>query len=442
MRGVAPALAGAALLAAAPLAVRAQGAPEVVDRIVAIVGQTPILLSQVQVEILQRQASNQLQLPTDSAGMTTLRRQVLESMIDDEVLYQKARDDTSISVNDADVQVKVEEQVKNVRRQFPSDSDFRHQLAASHFTTQEEWRRWLSEQQRRQDYEQAYISKLQQDGKYKPALVSEAELRRYFDEIRSQPGGLQKRPAPVSFRQIVVAPRPKAAARAAALARAESLLVQLRHGADFQTLARRSSDDPTTKDRGGDLGWFRRGMMYQPFDRAAFSLRPGEISDIVETPLGFHIIKVDQAQPSEIKAFHILVAPAIDSTDLAQALLQADTVAAALRAGGSLDSLAALYADSTEQKEVKGAERSRLPVAYAAAFDSAKVGQVLSPFLSDPDNPTHAKYIVAILTSSEAEGEYTFDDLRERLRQNLSQQKAYQELMRGLRSQVFVEDRL
>ena len=442
MKRGAAALAGAALLAAAPLAVRAQGAPEVVDRIVAIVGQTPILLSQVQVEILQRQASNQLQLPTDSAGMTALRHQVLESMIDDEVLYQKARDDTSISVNDADVQVKVEEQVRKVRQQFPSDSDFRHQIVASHFTTQEEWRRWLSEQQRRQDYEQAYISKLQQDGKYKPALVSEAELHRYFDEVRSQPGGLQKRPALVSFRQIVVAPRPKPAARAAALARAESLLVQLRHGADFQTLARRVSDDAGSKDRGGDLGWFRRGMMVSSFDRAAFSLRPGEISEIVETPFGFHIIKVDQVQPSEIKAFHILISPTIDSTDLAQALLRADTVAAALRAGGSFDSLAALYADTSEQREYKTVERSRLPQSYQAAFDSATVGQVVNPFLSDPDNPTHAKYIVAVLTSSEAEGEYTFDDLRERLRQSLSQQKAYQELMRSLRGQVFVEDRL
>jgi peptidyl-prolyl cis-trans isomerase SurA len=440
--GGARVLACAALVAALPLPARAQATPQLVDRIVAIVGQVPILYSQLQEEILQRQANNQLVLPTDSSAMEALRHQVLESMIDDEVLYQKAREDTSISVSDADVQVKVEEQVRRVRSQFPSDSAFRAQIVAAHFTTQEEWRRWLSEQQRRQDYEQAYIGKLQQDGKFKPALVTETELRKYFDEMQAQPGQKPKRPATVSFKQIVVAPQPTPAARQAAYARAESLLVQLQHGADFETLARRFSDDPTTKDRGGDLGWFRRGMMVPSFDRAAFALRPGEISSVVESPFGFHIIKVDRVLPSEIHAFHILITPAIDSVDVARAGLRADSVAAALRAGAPFDSLAALYADTVEQKEADRIERSRLPASYQVAFDAATVGQVLNPFLTDPDNPTRAKYVVAILTASEPEGNYTFDDLRDQLRQNLSQQKAYQELMRQLRSQVYVEDRL
>jgi len=436
-------LAGAALVAAAPLCARAQEAPQVVDRIVAIVNQTPILFSQLQEEILQRQANGQIAaLPTDSAAMDTLRHQVLESMIDDEVLYEKARDDTSISVSDADVQVKVEETVKKVRQQFPTDSAFRAQIVTAHFTTQEEWRRWLTEQQRRQDYEQAYVQKLTNDGKLKPALVTETEMRRYYADLQAAPGDKPKRPATVSFRQIVVAPRPTPAAVGAALARAESLLVQLRHGADFETAARRYSDDPTTKDRGGDLGWFRRGMMVQSVDRAAFSLRPGEISDIVESPFGFHIIKVDRVEPSEIHGFHILIAPAIDSVDVARAHLRADTVAAALRAGAPFDSLAALYADTTEDKVANHVPRSRLPQAYQAAFESAPIGQVIDPFLTDPDNPTRAKYVVAILTASEPEGTYTFDDLRETIRQQLSQQKSYQELFRDLRSQMYVEDRL
>ena len=438
----AAAAACAALLAAAPRVARAQGAPQLVDRIVAIVGDTPILFSQLQEEILQKQASNDLVLPTDSAALQNVRRQILEGMIDDEVLYQAARQDTAISVSDADVQVKVEEQVRKVRTQFPTDSAFHAEIAAAHFTSQEEWRRWLGEKQRRSDYETAYITKLQQDGKFKPALVTDAEARRFFADMQAQPGQRPKRPATVSFKQIVVGPRATPAARAAALTRAESLLVALRHGADFETLARRYSDDPGTRDRGGDLGWFRRGLMFQAFDRVAFQLRPGEISNIVETPVGFHIIKAEEVQPSEIRASHILIVPVVDSTDVMLAHLRADTVVAALRAGGSFDSLAARYADTTEQKVATGVPRAQLPQSYQVAFDSATVGQALDPFLTDPDNPTRAKWIVAVLTAAEPEGDYTFDDLRDRIRQQLSQQKAYEQLMRDLRKQTYVEDRL
>jgi peptidyl-prolyl cis-trans isomerase SurA len=442
LRRALPALVGAALLAAAPLSARAQPGRQVVDRIVAIVGQQPILLSQVQEEIFQRQANNQLVLPKDSAGLAALRRQVLDGMIDDEVLYQQAKQDTSVTVTDADVQVKVEENVRKVRARFPTDAEFRAQIAAARFTSPEEWRRWLTEQQRRAEYTTAYLGKLRQDGKFKPAIVSESELRRAFQELQAQAGSRPKRPATVTFKQIVIAPEPTPAARAVARARAESLLAQARHGADFETLARRYSDDPGTKDRGGDLGWFRRGMMVPTFDRAAFSLRPGQISDVVLTPFGYHIIKVDRVQPDEIKAFHILIIPAIDSTDLARARVRADSVAAALRAGAPFDSLAKRYADTTEQVEVNGIERSRIPQSYAAALDSAKIGQVLDPFLTDPDNPTRTKVVVAILTAAQSEGEFTFEDLRERLRESMSQQKAYQQLMRSLRSQVYIDSRL
>ncbi|MDT7540379.1 MAG: peptidyl-prolyl cis-trans isomerase [Acidobacteriota bacterium] len=98
-------------------------------------------------------------------------------------------------------------------------------------------------------------------------------------------------------------------------AQAQDVLKRARAGEDFGELAKQYSGDPGNKDKGGDLGWFKRGMMVKPFEDAAFNLKPGEISDVVETPFGFHIIKVEEKRTSkdeqgkdveEVHARHIL----------------------------------------------------------------------------------------------------------------------------------------
>jgi len=85
------------------------------------------------------------------------------------------------------------------------------------------------------------------------------------------------------------------------LALAEKILQEVRSGKDFAELARKKSDDPGSASKGGSLGYFTRGTMVEPFEKAAFTLKPGEVSDVVESPFGFHIIKVEEYVEGGVK---------------------------------------------------------------------------------------------------------------------------------------------
>ena len=407
-----------------------------VDRVVAVVGNTPILYSSV-IEAVNVRRAQGLVLPTDSAGQDKVMRTVLNDLIDEEVLVQKAKEE-KVVVADNDLATTVEAQIKRVRGQFQSEEEYRAELKKAGFGTPEEYRRSLTDDARRQALQSQLIQKLKTDGKLVQVGVSEADVSKTYDERKAD---LPKRPATVTFRQIVIATKPSTAAREAARAKAESLLVEIRHGGDFEQIAKRESMDPSAA-QGGDLGWNRRGSMVPAFEQVMFSLPPGVVSNVVETPFGFHIIRVDRVQPAEVKVRHILIKPVIDSGAIAAAKAEADSVAAQLRRGVSFDSLSKLHHDPME---LRGAfdpwERSQLPSEYAAALEGKKAGDIAGPFrIEDPRRG--AKFVVVSMLTSVEGGDFTIDDLRERIRDQLSQEKAMRRLLDQLRQSTYVSIRI
>lgn len=416
----------------------ASAAQQPIDRIVAVVGTRPILASQIEEEMVQAQAQGQ-HVPADSAGRVALRHEILDRIIELELLVQQAQRDTTIKITDQEVLDQVEQTYQNVRKQFTSEVEFREQIKQAHFGSVEEWRRWLADEQRRQLYAQRLIEAQKQKGKLKPIPPTDAQMREFWEQNRAQQ---PRRPATVGFRQIVIRPEPDSAAKRRAYQLAESLVVQIRHGADFAVAAKRFSGDSASAAQGGELGWFRRGVMVKEFEDWAFHMKPGETSDPVETPFGFHVIQVERTQPAEVLGRHILIMPDISAEQIAKARALADSVNGALQGNPALfDALAKAHGDPQEQRIVEDVPFDKLPPEYQQPI-AGDTALGLKPVITLGRDTPRPKFVVLEVTSRHAEGELSYDDVKINIRQTLGDQLAIRHFIDQLKRQTYIDIRL
>jgi peptidyl-prolyl cis-trans isomerase SurA len=431
-----------ALVATLATGARAQGdaadsTRTTVDHIVAVVGARPILRSEVEEQFFQLLASLGTTGPATAADTARLKRQIVEDMVDDELMVQEALRDTAIVISDQEVSQAVDANLKNIRQRFPNEFEFQRELQRAGFLTPDEYRRFMTEQSRRDLLRQRLTQKLKETDKLKPVTPSEQEMQAFFAEQKPQFG---KRPATVSFRQVVMVPQPAEAAKARARALADSLLGELRRGADFAVAARRFSQDPGSREQGGDLGWTRRGVWVPEFERVAFQLKPGVVSDPVETPFGFHLIQVQRTQPGEIQARHVLITPELTEADMDSALALAQRVHDALGRGASLDSIQRLHHDPTEEREAVSAPLDKLPEVYTRVLADADSTGLVPPFALDGPGGRR-KFAVIVVTERRGEGDIRYEDVKDRVRAVLSDQLATRKYLGRLRRSTFVEVR-
>jgi peptidyl-prolyl cis-trans isomerase SurA len=410
------------------------------DRIVAVVGDQPITQYDLQERLLAVRQSPDFRAPENEAEFRELMETLVNQLVDEEILVQKARQ-VSIEVLDAQLTGQVDRQLRDVRARFGSEAELRAELTRAGLGSPEEYRRFLMDNMRRGELQRRVIEKMRSEGRIPPVNVRESEVEEAFNRAR---GSLPRRPASVTFRQIVVAPRPTEAARNAARVRAESLLAEIRSGAEFERVARRESADSATREQGGDLGWNRRGVMVQEFEQWMFGLRPGNMSPVFETVHGFHILRVDRVQPGEVKSRHILVRPVIDSADVARARVEADSVARLWAGGVPFDTLAKRHHDFASGEETSILTPvpvdSGLPDSYRQGFAGKGPGDfAVFPIATAAGFP---KFVVAQIITRDQGGEYTLKDLRERVRAQLVEEGSYRRYLDSLRKEIYVSIRL
>jgi peptidyl-prolyl cis-trans isomerase SurA len=418
--------------AAAPPATPTQST---VDGIVAIVGSRPILWSEV-MEVVGQERSRGATMPEDSAGAAEFARNILINLIDEEVLLQRAFGDTTITVADADIAQTVDRQIQQVRSQFPSDQEFLRQLRQAGFGNQDEYRRWISEQARRSELQRRLVQKYQAEGKMVRVAITDAEVNEAYEREKAR---FPKRPPAVTFRQLVIATGASSEALDRARRRADSLLAEIRRGADFEQVARRESMDSASAVQGGDLGWNRRGELVDEFEKMMFALAPGQVSPVVPTKYGFHIIKVDRAKPAEIKARHILIKPEYGPEDTVRARARADSALALWQGGAVFDSLVKRFHDSDEfEGSLEPFPRENLPESYRNAIGTRPKGDFVGPFPIEDRSRGVPKFVVLQLTDVIEAGDYTVEEVRDRMRNQLSQERSFRRLIDQLKRETYV----
>ena len=208
-----------------------------------------------------------------------LRKNVIEQLVVEDLLAQKERE-KNIAVSQTELDEKIKEQM--AERNLTPD-EFKSLLKAYN-TNYSEY-----EQNMRKGIMFEKLMETEFAGKIKEP--NDAEIKAYYDENSQQ----FQEPEKIHVKHILITPAKDAndpnKAKAEAKAKAEDLLKQLKAGADFNDLAKQNSSCPSAKN-GGDLGEAPKGSFVPEFEKAAYALKPGELSDVVETQFGYHIIKL------------------------------------------------------------------------------------------------------------------------------------------------------
>ncbi|HKS07826.1 MAG TPA: peptidylprolyl isomerase [Gemmatimonadaceae bacterium] len=410
-----------------------------IDRIIAIVGNRALtyteLVQAYYQEAEERRQRNAAPLPRDT---NVAKRYILDGMIDAELLHQQAIALKLVAPEDK-INSAVDARIAKVREDFAAPGALRAALAEQGFTSLDEFRKMLADNFRRAELRPLVIDTLQKLGRMPRVAITEQDIKAAFDSTNWENKG-----PTVTFRQIVMRIEPSATALARAKAVADSLILLMNAGADFDSLARKISADSVSAAQGGDVGWFRRGKMTKAFEDMAFSLPIERISPPVLTEYGYHIIRVDRVRAGEVKARHILIPPVVDSSDIAKARAKGDSVAATLRAGASFDSLATIYHDAKGREELLFNDPFpvvNFPEFYAKAVGDLKPKEVSNAFeIPTPQGPPKIG-IVQIMTRNES-GVATLDEKRDFIRRSLQEQGSARRLLDALRKEIYVEIRL
>jgi len=274
---------------------------EVIDEVVAVVGSNIILLSDIENQYLQYRMQGTIK------GGSSVRCQIFENLLFQKLLLNQAEID-SVEVTEGQVDDEMDNKLRYYIRQFGSKEKFEEFYDKS----VEEFKEELRDITRDQLRVQMMQYEITQDVKVTPS-----EVRSFFNSIPSD--SLPLINAEYEIAQIVKNPPVSDEEKERVLAKITTLRDRIIKGESFSAMAVLYSEDPGSANKGGELGSYGRGELYPDFEAVAFRLKGKEISEIVETEAGYHILQLIDRKGDYVNVRHILLQPKVSTDDLAKA---------------------------------------------------------------------------------------------------------------------------
>ncbi|MGQ9560960.1 MAG: foldase protein PrsA [Candidatus Oleimicrobiaceae bacterium] len=412
------------------LIARAALAQEVLDRVVAVVDDKPILES----EVTQGAFFLAMQLRIDPSReperFKELQRRTLESLVVQQILLKKAEQDTVV-VDAKRVESFLEQQMQTIVQQLGSEEKveeyFGMPMRKIRRQYEEEIRKNLTVQQLRET-------------KFANLKVGRREVERFFATHKDS---LPEMKEAVEISHLLVEVRPGEVARQRALQRMEEVKGRLAAGEDFAEVARQMSDDPGSAQRGGDLGFMQRGDFVREFEEVAFSLEPGQRSDVVETQFGFHLIELMERRGEKVRVRHILVALGTTKEDEKAAAERIKELYRQLQEGADFATLAKEQSEDETTASAGGhlgwfeidQLRETAPE-FVTALRGLQPGGITEPFRTK-----YGFHILKVLNRREARRltlESDWDTI-EQMALNEKRQREFEKWVAELRTELFVE---
>lgn len=400
---------------------------EPLDKIVAIVGDEMILLSDVQAQAMVLAQQDPRLDPNDPE----LQKRILDQLINERLVLIKAKED-SITVTDEEIDQQWEFRLKALVQHYGSEKRIEDIYGMSIPRLKAEYR---------DEIKKFLLAEKLKEKKFGNIKVSEREVREFYEQYKDS---LPVIPEQVELYHIVKSFIPPEELRRQKLELAKRVRDSIIQTGDFVRFVKAYSEDYSTINSGGDLGWVPRGRFFPEFEQVAFNLQLREVSQPVETPLGFHIIQLLGKSKDSILVRHILFKITPSEEEISKTKQFLDSIRSLFYAGTPFEELAKKYSDEMETRGAGGFlgrfPVENLPENIRNVIDTLAPENVSPPYLykTHPVESYHIIYKKRVIPPHKPDLQTDYKEL-EQLCITFKQNKLYLEWIEELRKKIYWE---